>query len=740
MSLHLNDSRVGGQRVAAWICVLLTSLLLMFSVAAQPQTAVDSTADHSKFEQLQKKFETGPEVTRACLECHTKAAQQIHKSKHWKWEYENPVTGQLLGKRHVVNNFCIAATPNIASCSSCHISYGWKDDSFDFSSEESVDCLVCHDTTGLYTREALRNPGKRRPKLEKFAQSVGPTSRSNCGTCHFAGGGAKAVKHGDIDPTLAAPDYFVDVHMDAEGMNFSCSTCHTSDQHEVAGSRYAPNAADDQGINIPGKQDKGRTSCRSCHGEAPHKSEQKLNDHTKRIACQTCHIPEFSRGDYASKMWWDWSQAGKFAADGKPHSTEDAMGLEIYNSKKGDFVWEEFTRPEYRWFNGTVVYTLLEDQINPDAVVPVNAFLGDANSPDTRIWPVKVMRGKQPYDVEYKTLVAPLTTGEKGYWKTFDWDQAIELGMQAVGRPFSGNYDFVETEMLWPITHMVAPASEALACDDCHSSDGRLEGIAGIYIPGRDGTAWLDRIAIVLLLMTFAGVTVHGIARFLLRDKDHAAAAVPQQKIYVFARFERFWHWAQALLIAFMLVTGFEIHGLYSLMGMQDAMNLHVIAAWTLIGLWIFAIFWHFTTGEWRQYIPTTDKVLAVARYSSVDIFKNKPHPFKATKLHKHNPLQRLAYLLFKVILAPMIWVSGLLYLFYGDWAQWGLGWMELGTVAFVHTLAAYLIAVFFVGHVYLTTTGHTVFAHIKAMFSGWEEVDADVEEKTEKGKTRAES
>ena len=87
-----------------------------------------------------------------------------------------------------------------------------------------------------------------------------------------------------------------------------------------------------------------------------------------------------------------------------------------------------------------------------------------------------------------------------------------------------------------------------------------------------------------------------------------------------------------------------------------------------------------------------------------------------------------------------MIWVSGLLYLFYGDWAQWGLGWMELGTVAFVHTLAAYLIAVFFVGHVYLTTTGHTVFAHIKAMFSGWEEVDADVEEKTEKGKTRAES
>ena len=38
--------------------------------------------------------------------------------------------------------------------------------------------------------------------------------------------------------------------------------------------------------------------------------------------------------------------------------------------------------------------------------------------------------------------------------------------------------------------------------------------------------------------------------------------------------------------------------------------------------------------------------------------------------------------------------------------------------------LGAYLITAFFFIHVYLTTTGHTVFAHIKAMITGWEEVD----------------
>ena len=52
--------------------------------------------------------------------------------------------------------------------------------------------------------------------------------------------------------------------------------------------------------------------------------------------------------------------------------------------------------------------------------------------------------------------------------------------------------------------------------------------------------------------------------------------------------------------------------------------------------------------------------------------------------------------------------------------------------MAFVHTLAAYLIAIFFVGHVYLTSTGHTVFAHIKAMLTGWEEVEKGDEQKAE--------
>jgi hypothetical protein len=218
-------------------------------------------------------------------------------------------------------------------------------------------------------------------------------------------------------------------------------------------------------------------------------------------------------------MWWDWSSAGQVGPDGKPFSKEDVDGFEVYSTKKGDFEWDKHTKPEYRWFNGTVLYTMLEDRIDPTSIVPVNTFLGDPGASGSRIWPVKLMRGKQPYDVELQKLVAPLTATDKGYWKTLDWNQAITLGMQAVDMPYSGKYGFVETEMAWPITHMVAPADEALQCAECHSKNGVLDAVEGVYIPGRDAHPWIDRIGLFLVLMTLIGVIGHGAVRVLLSRK-----------------------------------------------------------------------------------------------------------------------------------------------------------------------------------------------------------------------------
>ena len=87
--------------------------------------------------------------------------------------------------------------------------------------------------------------------------------------------------------------------------------------------------------------------------------------------------------------------------------------------------------------------------------------------------------------------------------------------MAVVNVPFSGKVDFIETVSMWPITHMVAPAKDALGCEACHASGGRLEKVSGIYIPGRgsDHARWLDTSGWALAGLMLIGVVAHGIGR-----------------------------------------------------------------------------------------------------------------------------------------------------------------------------------------------------------------------------------
>ncbi len=193
------------------------------------------------------------------------------------------------------------------------------------------------------------------------------------------------------------------------------------------------------------------------------------------------------------------------------------------------------------------------------------------------------------------------------------------------------------------------------------------------------------------------------------------------ERTYIFTRFERLWHWIQAVLIIGMLFTGFEIHGTYTVLGFQKAHTVHTASVWAFIALWVFAIFWHLTTGEWRQYIPTMKNIDRIVRYYAVGIFKGEPHPFKPTRERKHNPMQAQTYLGVTVVVTPLIWLSGLAYLFYNELNAAGYR-VDLATIAFVHTLGAFLMLAFLIGHIYLGTTGHTPLAHFKAMFTGWDE------------------
>lgn len=196
-------------------------------------------------------------------------------------------------------------------------------------------------------------------------------------------------------------------------------------------------------------------------------------------------------------------------------------------------------------------------------------------------------------------------------------------------------------------------------------------------------------------------------------------------RVYVYRAFERFWHWSQTVLILFLAVTGFEIHGAFSFFGFRQAVTYHNTAAYLLIILIVFAMFWHFATGEWRQYIPSFEHIKVQLNYYVFGIFRNAPHPTRKTVLSKLNPLQKLVYFALKVLVIPVIVTSGLLYMLYRYPHRHGIEALNvetLRTIAVMHTVGAFLLVAFIITHVYLLTTGATVTSNLKAMLTGYED------------------
>jgi len=391
-------------------------------------------------------YETGQQVTAACLECHNNAAEKVIHSAHWKWasepvtlpDREEPVT---LTKKNTLNNFCVGIQGGLSSCTACHNGYGWEDDSFDLTDTANVDCLACHEGTGTYKKGDKGIPVEG-TDLALVAQSVAAPGNENCAGCHYRGGGGIAVKHGNVDESLFFASENSDVHINRH--DFRCIDCHRVNV---------------MALNVT---QRNRNDCTDCHNNKLHQDDR-LNMHTDSVACQTCHIPVVE----PTKSYWNWSE---------PSDEEPKI--------KGSFSYEKNRIPEYRWYNGNSNRHVLGDELDPKKPIYIQLPLGDIRDPGAKIWPFTIHFAQQPFDSFMSILVPPKMVGEG----EFDWTKALELGAEMAELEFSGEYEFVQTQMFWPVTHQLAPKEQALQCQACHAENARMDWEALGY-PG-DPIRW----------------------------------------------------------------------------------------------------------------------------------------------------------------------------------------------------------------------------------------------------------
>jgi thiosulfate reductase cytochrome b subunit len=250
-----------------------------------------------------------------------------------------------------------------------------------------------------------------------------------------------------------------------------------------------------------------------------------------------------------------------------------------------------------------------------------------------------------------------------------------------------------------------------------------------MYVFGSNRVNWVDWLGALAFFGSLLGVLGHGTLRYINYIR-RPKTQMKTKAVYMYDAYRRFWHWLQTTAIVILLFTGLVIHrpdifGIFSFRGMVTIHN--VLAAILVINA-LLSVFYHLTTGRMQEYIPRPygffDDAIVQAKYYISGIFKGEPHPLDKSPDSRMNPIQKLTYFGILMVLLPLQMLTGAL--------MWGVqrwpaiaGWFGgLPVLAPFHSLVAWLFATFIVVHVYMTTTGATPLEAIRAMVTGWEDLE----------------
>ncbi|MDX1380860.1 MAG: cytochrome b/b6 domain-containing protein [Xanthomonadales bacterium] len=258
-------------------------------------------------------------------------------------------------------------------------------------------------------------------------------------------------------------------------------------------------------------------------------------------------------------------------------------------------------------------------------------------------------------------------------------------------------------------------------------------GREGYYILGLDAVPWVDLAGLVMFFGIVAGTTVHAVARFLARRRRPPAHWQPTRRVRMYDAYDRLWHWLQASAILLLIATGLIIHKphLFGMFSFAYVVQVHNVLGFVLLINAALALFYTVASGTIRRFLPEPrdffGRAVAQAAYYTRGIFAGEPHPLERTRDNRLNPLQQITYLAILNVLLPAQVLTGVLIWGAQRWPQLSAALGGLPVLAPLHTLLAWAFAAFIVMHVYLTTTaGETPGAGIRAMVSGWEEVETE--------------
>ncbi|MBM4140673.1 MAG: cytochrome B [Nitrospira sp.] len=199
----------------------------------------------------------------------------------------------------------------------------------------------------------------------------------------------------------------------------------------------------------------------------------------------------------------------------------------------------------------------------------------------------------------------------------------------------------------------------------------------------------------------------------------------------------RIWHWINALGFIILIITGIQMRygNIIKLFSFETAVDIHSWTGFILIANYFIWLFYYLLTFKIKIYFPPithpiqfTKDSIRQAKFYGYGIFVGDPNPHHPTPDNKFNPMQKISYLMIMASLIPVQIITGLFLWDPKLFSKWInlVGGIQI--VSMIHVLLFIFFSAFIVVHFYLATLGHTPLAHIKAMFSGYEEEEEEEE------------
>jgi thiosulfate reductase cytochrome b subunit len=202
------------------------------------------------------------------------------------------------------------------------------------------------------------------------------------------------------------------------------------------------------------------------------------------------------------------------------------------------------------------------------------------------------------------------------------------------------------------------------------------------------------------------------------------------EQIYFYPLWTRIWHGFNAILCLLLIFTGFSLqysNPQFAFINFGLAVSVHNFSGISLTVSYFLFFLGNILTPNGKYYILKFRglgmRLWLQLRYYAYGYFMGEESPFPVSQTNKFNPLQQISYIVATYIALPFLFITGWALLFPEFILKQVFGISGIFLTAQFHVLMAFVVTLFLIIHLYVSTMGKSPLSNFKSIITGWQKV-----------------